>query len=199
MKPIRASQTIAPISPSVTGAQSRSRMAFLRRQSRRLTVASREGMTLLEIILALTIFFGALTVLSQLTWNGSRAAVQARLKTQAIIRCEAKLAEVLARVEALAPKTRVPFPDNAQWTYSINVAESQYPDLLQIQVTVFHAGNSSLSKVEFSLSRWMRDPSLFLEAAELKKTEDEKQTIEQIALAVAGADKVDNQLEVNND
>lgn len=31
------------------------------------------------------------------------------------------------------------------------------------------------------------------------KTEDEKQTIEQIALAVAGADKVDNQLEVNND
>ena len=31
------------------------------------------------------------------------------------------------------------------------------------------------------------------------KTEDEKQTIEEIALAVAGADKVDNQLEVNND
>lgn len=31
------------------------------------------------------------------------------------------------------------------------------------------------------------------------KTEDEKQTIEQIALDVAGADKVDNQLEVNND
>lgn len=31
------------------------------------------------------------------------------------------------------------------------------------------------------------------------KTEEEKQAIEQIALAVAGADKVDNQLEVNND
>ncbi len=31
------------------------------------------------------------------------------------------------------------------------------------------------------------------------KTEDEKKTIEEIALAVAGADKVDNQLEVNND
>lgn len=31
------------------------------------------------------------------------------------------------------------------------------------------------------------------------KTENEKQTIEEIALAVAGADKVDNQLEVNND
>lgn len=31
------------------------------------------------------------------------------------------------------------------------------------------------------------------------KTEDEKQTIGQFAAAVAGADKVDNQLEVNND
>ena len=132
-------------------------------------------MTLLEIILALTIFFGAMTALSQLAWNGSRAAVQARLKTQAIIRCETKLAEVIARVEALSPKTRAPFPDNTQWTYSINVAESQYPDLLQIQVTVFHTGNSSLANVEFSLTRWMRDPSLFLEAAELQKTEAEKE------------------------
>ena len=126
-----------------------------RRLTRRISATFRNGLTLLEIILALTIFFGAMTVLSQLAWNGSRAAVQARLKTQAIIRCEAKLAEVIARVEALQPKTRAPFPDNTQWTYSIHVSESQYPDLLQIQVTVFHTGNSSLANVEFSLTRWM--------------------------------------------
>lgn len=151
-------------------------MPIRQRRSRRLSATPRGGMTLLEIILALTIFFGAMAALSQLAWNGSRAAVQARLKTQAIIRCEAKLAEVIARVEALAPKTRAPFPDNTQWTYSINVAESQYPDLLQIQVTVFHTGNTSLANVEFSLTRWMRDPSLFLEAAELQKTEAEKES-----------------------
>ena len=133
-------------------------------------------MTLLEIILALTIFFGAMAALSQLAWNGSRAAVQARLRTQAIIRCEAKLAEVIAGAEALQPKTRVSFSDNAQWTYSITVAESQYPDLMQVQVTVAHTGNSRLANVEFSLSRWMRDPSLFLDAAELQKTEAEKES-----------------------
>ncbi|MEK6257740.1 MAG: hypothetical protein AABP62_03890 [Planctomycetota bacterium] len=130
----------------------------------------------MEIIISLTIFFGAMAALSQLAWNGSRAAVQARLKTQAIIRCEAKLAEVLARVEALQPKTRSPFPDNTQWTYSINVSESQYPDLLQIQVTVFHSGNSSLANVEYSLTRWMRDPGIFMEAAEFEKTEAEKES-----------------------
>ena len=145
-------------------------------RTRRISATSRDGMTLLEIIISLTIFFGALAALSQLAWNGSRAAVQARLKTQAIIRCEAKLAEVLAGFEALQPKTRVQFSDNAQWTYSINVSESQYPDLQQIQVTVFHTGNTSLANVEFSLTRWMRDPSLFLDAAELQKTEAEKES-----------------------
>ena len=134
------------------------------------------GFTLLEVILALTIFFGALTVLSQLAWNGSRAAVQARLKTQAIVRCEAKLAEVLAGAEALQPKTRVPFPDDSQWTYSVSIAESQFPDLLQLQVTVAHTGNSSLASAEFSLWRWMRDPSLFMDAAELQKTETDKES-----------------------
>ena len=147
-----------------------------RRRPAESVVAARHGMTLLEIILALTIFFGAMAALSQLAWNGSRAAVQSRLKTQAIVRCEAKLAEVVAGVEPLQPKTRVPFPDNDQWLYSISVADSQFPDLLQLQVSVAHAGNSSLSRVEFSLSRWMRDPSLFQDAAEVQQTEAAQQS-----------------------
>jgi general secretion pathway protein I len=158
-----------------TGEPSQSPVPPGRRCIRRIRATPRAGMTLLEIIIALTIFFGAMTALSQLAWNGSRAAVQARLKTQAIIRCEAKLAEVLCGVEPLQPKTRVPFSDNEKWSYSVTVSESQYPDLLQIHVTVFHTGNTSLANVEFSLSRWMRDPSLYLDAAELQKTEAEKE------------------------
>jgi hypothetical protein len=116
-------------------------------------------------VLALAIFFGALAVLSQLAWNGSRAAVQARLKTQAIIRCEAKLAEVLSGIETLQQKSRVPFPDDAGWTWSLAVTETSYPDLLQIDVSVSHSGNAKLANVEYTLRRWMRDPSLFQEAA----------------------------------
>ncbi len=148
------------------------RLSFARDKSHSVSLR-RRGMTLLEIILALTIFFGALTALSQLAWNGSRAAVQARLKTQAIVRCEAKLAEVLAGAEPLQPKTKVPFTDNPQWTYSINIAESQYPELLQVEVTAAHSGNNSLANVEFTLRRWMRDPSLFMDAAVQKKSETE--------------------------
>jgi type II secretory pathway component PulJ len=35
--------------------------------------SDRDGLTLLEIILSLSIFFGALAILSQLAWNGARA------------------------------------------------------------------------------------------------------------------------------
>lgn len=133
--------------------------------------SSRRGLTLLEIILALTIFFGAMAALSQLAWSGSRAAIQARLKTQAIVRCETKLAEVLAGIEALGPKSNVAFPDDSKWTYSVSIGDSPFPDLLQVQVTVGHTGNNSLANVQFSLNRWMRDPSIFLDAAEKQQAE----------------------------
>ncbi|HEY4259384.1 MAG TPA: hypothetical protein VGM98_04465 [Schlesneria sp.] len=137
--------------------------------------SNRDGLTLLEIILSLTIFFGALAILSQLGWNGARAGIQARLKTQAIIRCEAKLAEVLAGAETLSPKSRVPFPDNAAWNYSVTIAETQFPDLLQIDVTVSHSGGSNLANSDFTLRRWMRDPSLFMNAA-IQKQQEEAQS-----------------------
>jgi len=138
--------------------------------------ARRSALTLLEILLALAIFFGAMAVLTQLAWNGSRAAIQARLKTQAIIRCEAKLAEVLSGIEPLQPKSRVPFPDNSAWTYSLTISETTYPDLLQLDVMVSHEGNNRLANVEFNLRRWMRDPSLFQDAALQKKQSEASQT-----------------------
>lgn len=138
--------------------------------------ARRSGLTLLEILLSLAIFFGSLVILAQLAWSGSRAAVQARLKTQAIIRCEGKLAEVLAGIEPLQPKSRVPFPDNSAWSWSLTISETTYPDLLQLDVMVSHSGNNRLANVEFNLRRWMRDPSIFQDAALQKKQSEANQT-----------------------
>jgi hypothetical protein len=96
--------------------------------------------------------------------------VQARLKTQAIIRCEAKLAEVLSGAQPLQPSSRVAFPDNSAWTWTLSITESpSYPDLLQLDVTVSHSGNSRMANTEYTLRRWMRDPSLFMDAALQKK------------------------------
>lgn len=138
--------------------------------------ALRRGLTLLEIILALAIFFGSLAVLSQLTWNGARAAVQSRLKTQAMIRCEAKMAEVLAGAQRLQGASNVEYQDDKNWTWSLSISETNFPDLLQLDVTVSHSGNSHLANAQFTLRRWMRDPALFQDAALLKKQSQQSQS-----------------------
>src|SRR5512134_2043342 len=71
--------------------------------------ANRRGLTLIEVLLSLGLFLGAVTVLSQLWWNGVRASVQSQLRTQAILRCESKMNEVVAGAEPLLQVTDTPF------------------------------------------------------------------------------------------
>ena len=73
--------------------------------------SKRSGLTLFEVVLSLTIFVGAATALSQLSTNGTTAAVQARLETQAILRCESKLAELASAIEPLEDLADEPFLD----------------------------------------------------------------------------------------
>lgn len=136
-----------------------------------LVAARRAALTLLEIVLALAIFFGSIAVLSQLAWNGTRAAVQARLKTQALVLCEAKLAEVLVGATPMQPQSNVPYPDDPTWTWSLAEADTKFPELRAIEITVSHKGGNSLGNVTQSLRRWVRDPALFLAAAQAAAAE----------------------------
>jgi len=124
------------------------------------------GFSLLEVVLSLAIFFGSMAILSQINWNGTRAAVQAQLSAQALIRCEAKLQEIVAGAETLADQQNVPFEDNSEWTWSLQTAPTTFPELLAVKVTVSRTGTSSLGNISLSLQRWMRDPEVLIEAAE---------------------------------
>lgn len=134
---------------------------------------ARSGLTLLEIVLSLAIFCGSMVALSQLAWNGSRAAVQGRLKTQATIRCEAKLNEVLAGIEPMQSTSGAQFADSSAWTWSMVVTPSSHPELVQLDVTVSHLGKSRLSNVNVTLRRWAREQALFVKAVEQVKEETE--------------------------
>jgi Tfp pilus assembly protein PilE len=125
----------------------------------------RHGLTLLEMVLALALFMGAITVLAQVAWNGQRAAIQARLRTEAAFRCETKLAEILAGVERFQSQPGISFPDDPQWTWSAQIAPGQLPELLHVKVIVHHQSPSPAAQTEFVLERWTRDPTLFLQAA----------------------------------
>jgi type II secretory pathway component PulJ len=121
--------------------------------------------TLLEMVLALSLFLGAVTVLAQIVWNGQRAATQARLRTEAAFRCESKLAEILSGAEMFQPQQNISFADDPRWTWSSLIAAGQYPELLHLKVIVQHRGGNPAANAEFSLERWMRDPAVLQSAA----------------------------------
>ena len=124
----------------------------------------RAGLTLLEVLLSLGLFLGALAALSQLWYGGVRASVQARLMTQAILRCESKLNEVVAGAVPLQSTSDTPFGDDANWTWSLQVAPGPHTDALLVTVRVSHPGQSGLSSSEHQLRRLIRDPQVWTAA-----------------------------------
>lgn len=124
----------------------------------------RQGLTLLEVLLSLGLFLGALAALSQLWYGGVRAAVQARLSTQAILRCESKLNEVVAGAVPLQSTSDTPFDDDASWTWSLQVDTGLHTDTMLVTVKVSHPGQGGLSSSDYQLRRLIRDPQVWTAA-----------------------------------
>ena len=130
---------------------------------------SRSGLTLLEVLIALSIFVAAFAAISQLFTLGSRAAIQASLETQAVLRCESKLAEVVAGIESLEAADGTAFEDDPRWVWSLVVdapPDSAPAELMQVTVTVAFVPGDENEEMEFSLVRFLRDPQVLVDAAE---------------------------------
>lgn len=126
----------------------------------------RSGLTLFEVVLSLTIFVGAVSALSQLSTNGTTAAVKSRLETQAILRCESKLAEIASAIEPLDDLAEEPFQDDENWTWTLATSAGPHADLILATVTVDYNGQSDLSSISYSMSRLVRDPAVFQDSVE---------------------------------
>ena len=135
----------------------------------------RSGFTLLEVIVSLSIFVAAFAALSQLFSLGAQAAVDAALQTQAAVRAEAKMAEVVAGVESFEAASEMPFEDDANWSWGLEVNEGPHPDVYEMIVTVVYQNGSGPPGMTFSLVRFRRDPQLILDeaAAAAEAEEDE--------------------------
>lgn len=136
-------------------------------------VNARRGFSLLEVLLSLAIFLTAFVALSQLSTNGMRAAVDARLQTKAIMRCESKLAEIVAAVEPLEDIADQPFEDDESWTWSMQTAVGPHADLQNVTITVNYEGANQQASTSFSMSRLIRDPLVYeMAAAEAAAAEE---------------------------
>lgn len=127
----------------------------------------RSGLTLLEVLLSVAIFLGSLTAIMQILQIGKRAELMTRLQTEAVMRCETQMAEVLAGVHELTSVSSQPLTDSdaaGTWQWSLDPADSGTAGLLQVTVTVeYVVGEETIAA--YALTRYLRDPQLFIDAA----------------------------------
>lgn len=120
---------------------------------------SRSGVTLLEVLLALGILLLSLAAIGQLYANGVRGSLRAKLQTEAILRCETKLAEVVAGVEPFQAVSGMTFPDDPAWKWSLTLSAAEQYGLYEAELTVEKQG-TGLSGAQFALKRLVREPEL---------------------------------------
>ena len=123
---------------------------------------SRNGFSLLEVILALAILTGAIAVLGELGRMGLRNARFARDTTQAQLLCESKLSEIAAGITVPDPVSGARFEavvgdGQIDWLYSIETADVDQEGLVAVRVTVAQDLPAEKQPVEFSLQRWAID------------------------------------------
>ncbi|HVJ87123.1 MAG TPA: hypothetical protein VM452_15820 [Caulifigura sp.] len=126
--------------------------------------ASRKGMSLLEVFVALAIFIAALAVVTQIISTGSRAANRAQFQSEATLRAESCMAEAVAGIIPLQ-NDKKSFDDDATWQWALTVEAGPHSDSLLLTVNVEHTNENGKVNGLASLKRIIRDPQLFLNAA----------------------------------
>ena len=125
----------------------------------------RSAFTLLEVVIAVAVLLGSITALFQLMNHGHRASIQAQFRTQAVMLVDTKLNEAVAGVINLQSTTEEESEDYPGWLWSMTVEDAGVDGLLQLTVTAKREGNSVVSAHEYSATRLVRDPQIFLDAA----------------------------------
>lgn len=119
---------------------------------------SRCGFSLLEVLLSIAILGGAMAVIGQLVNIGYRSAVEARIRSDANILVDGKMAEVSAGIIELQSVSASVIDENPDWMYSVDVQDSGQLGLLMVVVTVEQTPNSASNPVSMSVVRFMPDP-----------------------------------------
>jgi len=138
----------------------------------------RRAFSLLEMILALSILGTSLAILAQIADTGVDAAREARALASARMICQTKLNEQLLNMQsgmtpvAVMDAQAEPFDSAATetFTYSVEVQPGQLDGLLALRITVnAYASGGSVLLVSYAVDRWVIDPMLGLEEAEMEE------------------------------
>ena len=128
--------------------------------------SKRNGLSLLEVVLALSILGIATGILSTILQQSADNGLRSRRMTQAQMVCESKMAEAMAGALPLQSTQWTPVAsiDGTSWYYTLEVIQAEQPNLIGVVIQV----NDDLAMKESQrplsrLVQWIIDPSLGLD------------------------------------
>ena len=133
---------------------------------------SRRGMTLLEVVIALAMFFAAMSAISQILKMGSDSAIRAQIQAEGTLLGESKLNEVIAGIVPLQAATDQPFEDAPQWSWSLSVEDDTDVAIKRLMLTVAHRRADGTSDRQIKFARMLRDPDIFQQTGNTDSTLD---------------------------
>ena len=89
---------------------------------------------------------------------GYRSALQVRLRSDANLLCDAKMAELAAGVIPARSTGNQQIADSPDWNYSVSIQPAQQTGLLVATVTVEQNAEVSATPMSMSIVRFMPDP-----------------------------------------
>jgi Tfp pilus assembly protein PilV len=118
----------------------------------------RNGLSLLEVILSIAILGGAMVMIGQLYHLGYRSALQARMRNDANIIADSKMAELAAGVLPLESSGNNMVEEFPGWSYSVDLQSSLQPGLFMATVNVSYGDQSNDVPTSLSIVRFIPDP-----------------------------------------
>lgn len=115
----------------------------------------RGGLSLLEVILSIAILGTSMAIISQFFYLGYRAADRARRQFDATLICDSVMAELASGVIEPRSIGGAEAFNDPNWTYSVDVVDSDVDGLLLATVSVRQRNSQA---VEMSLVRLLPDP-----------------------------------------
>lgn len=119
----------------------------------------RRGFTLLEVILALAIFVGAIAVLSRLLVVGVENAEMAEGQARAWLIAESRWAELESGVRSLSENGPFAVEEFPGWEWGFQIENSEYPSLYRVILSVRHAPSGQVPGESIELTRYLFDDS----------------------------------------
>jgi hypothetical protein len=118
----------------------------------------RPALTLLEVMVALTIFLLAMIVFGEMVIHNGDVARDVTRQNLAARLCRSKLSEVIAGVTPLSSEGDTPFDEEPNYLWSLDAEQGAVNGLWNVTVRVHYQGDGT--PIETALTQMVLDPSI---------------------------------------